>query len=697
MRLKYFFTLSICLLSALTVAQLLPDIPICLNRTKHAGFDVHNPVRFAYNNWETSKISTAIARILLAEAVGIPNTAVAIDDPDSIWEQVASGDIHASLEYWPVQSQASVEKYINDDRTVLSAGPLGLVGHMGWFIPRYVLADVPEALYGDFSDPTIASYFNNTLIMGDKDWITVEQEIIEEHNYSLTIQTLSGIDELISVVMDKYSRKEPILFFMWQPHVLTSVLDVMRVHYLDEGNHYPPEILGKMVWPNMGDYSEEAMILIQTLNIGELAMLKMLKQVHENVSINEIACNWVLENEVIWTDWIRTAKFEETSSELTIAIQVVTAICLACTLFYLIAVIKFRKSKVIIASSGVFLVSMCIGGMLMFGSVFAFVSNTMLGCNLFIWMLPVGFALLFGSLFAKTGRIYLLFSNKSLQLVKYTDRDVGFGVGVILLGECVILSVMMGLQPADYIFQSLGDTDFVACVFHFPTGITLLVYNGIVMIFGVVISILISRLRLTLYNEAKYIGWAMYNFCFVVIFIVVIFLVADSAVRFALVCACVLFLTIISLSVLFIPKLRLLFTYSEEQLLQMNEQQLQAVIRSYTKKFASSSERKSDKKTSKHSTKNDTNKTSTAPGSFEDEIANLANSMRSLQSQNDELKKEVKKLRETTPEEYRKLYEKYYHESMVLKNQVFDLQGRLRMSNSQVYKKEEATSDSESS
>lgn len=90
----------------------------------------------------------------------------------------------------------------------------------------------------------------------------------------------------------------------------------------------------------MGDYSEEAMILIQTLNIGELAMLKMLKQVHENVSINEIACNWVLENEVIWTDWIRTAKFEETSSELTIAIQVVTAICLACTLFYLIAVIK---------------------------------------------------------------------------------------------------------------------------------------------------------------------------------------------------------------------------------------------------------------------------------------------------------------------------------------------------------------------
>ncbi len=58
-----------------------------------------------------------------------------------------------------------------------------------------------------------------------------------------------------------------------------------------------------------------------------------------------------------------------------------------------------RKSKVIIASSGVFLISMCIGGMLMFGSVAAFVSNTNIGCNLFIWMLPVGFALLFGWVF----------------------------------------------------------------------------------------------------------------------------------------------------------------------------------------------------------------------------------------------------------------------------------------------------------
>jgi len=83
----------------------------------------------------------------------------------------------------------------------------------------------------------------------------------------------------------------------------------------------------------------------------------------------------------------------------------------------------------------------------------------------------------FSSLFAKTGRIYLLFSNKSLQLVKYTDRDVGLCIAIVLLGEIVILSVMTGLQPAEFIFQHGTELEYLSCSFHEPTGITLLAYN----------------------------------------------------------------------------------------------------------------------------------------------------------------------------------------------------------------------------
>ncbi len=180
----------------------------------------------------------------------------------------------------------------------------------------------------------------------------------------------------------------------------------------------------------------------------------------------------------------------------------------------------------------------------------------------------------------------------------------------------------------------------------------------------------------------------MYNFGFIVIFVAVIFLVTDVIVRFALLCCCILFLTMTSLSVLFIPKIKLLFSYSEEELRQMNEAQLQAVIRSYTKKFASSSDRK--KSTNKGTTTGtgsynggSTGKSgvpmSTGGSSFEDEMANLASSVKAMSDQIKELKSENKKLRETTSDDYRSLYEKFYHENMILKNEVFELRGRLKL------------------
>jgi hypothetical protein len=204
-------------------------------------------------------------------------------------------------------------------------------------------------------------------------------------------------------------------------------------------------------------------------------------------------------------------------------------------------------------------------------------------------------------------------------------------------------------------------------------------------VFGIIIAALVSKLRLTLYNEAKYIGLAMYNFALIAIFVAVIFLVTDVIVRFALLCCCILFLTMASLSVLFIPKIRLLFNHSEEELRQMNEAQLQAVIRSYTKKFASSSDQKTstNKGTTASSGGTSWKVTSGVPAvgsefDTEDEMANLASSVKSLHKQVDDLKKENKKLRETTKEDYRDMYEKIYHENMLMKNKIFELEGKLQ-------------------
>lgn len=124
-----------------------------------------------------------------------------------------------------------------------------------------------------------------------------------------------------------------------------------------------------------------------------------------------------------------------------------------------------------------FLIIMCVGGLMIFGSVIAWTSNTSEGCSVFIWLLSTGFALLFGSLFAKNARIYMLFSNRSLQVVKYSDRDIAVGVVCLVAGEWALVIAGQIVQPPNYEFVNYGNVQYSFCIFHVPTGITLLVYN----------------------------------------------------------------------------------------------------------------------------------------------------------------------------------------------------------------------------
>ena len=96
-------------------------------------------------------------------------------------------------------------------------------------MPRYVLKDVPTALSGDFTNPNVSAYFNNTFILGDKYWSGPEQTIIDSNGYNLTVKVLSGINEFNAMLASKYAKQESILFFAWRPNVIFSNYDLVRV------------------------------------------------------------------------------------------------------------------------------------------------------------------------------------------------------------------------------------------------------------------------------------------------------------------------------------------------------------------------------------------------------------------------------------------------------------------------------------
>lgn len=162
-----------------------------------------------------------------------------------------------------------------------------------------------------------------------------------------------------------------------------------------------------------------------------------------------------------------------------------------------------------------------------------------------------------------------------------------------------------------------------------------------------------SEISLTIYLQ-------VYNFALVAIFFIVVFFVEDVVARFAVTCSATIVVANVSLGVIFVPKLKLLFKYTAEELQKMNDQQLNALIMGYTKKFKASSPTSSDEPRpavnpalnnqpnipieSSYFNAKDSVKMSTI-SSFEDEISKLLGNVRSVAAENQELKKENKELK----------------------------------------------------
>jgi len=168
-------------------------------------------------------------------------------------------------------------------------------------------------------------------------------ELLEQiRNLGLQMQVAWIGDHLNAVVRDSILHNLPVLFFSWVPNVLTSKYRISRVHFpscdgglsYDAGSGCDFEIhqLTKIIWSRLRTHTPEAHCLISRLHFSSSDLESLLLNYNSLVNDNdnsdvtgtsvtdddsyleEAACNWVRENEDVWSEWLP----EELSSKQTI-------------------------------------------------------------------------------------------------------------------------------------------------------------------------------------------------------------------------------------------------------------------------------------------------------------------------------------------------------------------------------------------
>lgn len=261
----------------------------------------------------------------------------------------------------------------------------------------------------------------------------------------------------------------------------------------------------------------------------------------------------------------RTFTYNYMGTPVEIAFAVITSILIAFSIALLIVIFVYRENKVIFASAPVFLMLILAGSIIIYCTVYAWqIHTSKAACILRFWFLGLGFVLMFGALFSKTYRVARIFRQSKLVVLKITNKDVGILLAILVVIELAILIVWTAVANPDATTIVL-DADRpalnqMACTWTTGDMALLIVgciYKGAMIIAGITMSVMIWKIPLKTFNEAKQIGFSMYNMFF---FLVIAFglqasgIIAQEAM-FVIRSLCILLSTVITVATIFIPKI----------------------------------------------------------------------------------------------------------------------------------------------
>lgn len=282
-------------------------------------------IRIAENPWTGSSINAHVAKIILEEKMGYPVEIVPIDGKAQ-WPALAKGSIHAGLEVWPSSRAEEIKQYIHDRKLVENIGLLGVVGKVNWYVPSYVVDKYPEsATWEGFKDPRLAEIFKTAasggkgrFLAGDPSWGQYDRDIIRNLGLDLRVVQAGSEKAILDALDTAYSRKQPILFYLWTPHAVHAKYRLTAIRlpaYSDacyakaaEGGvacEYPPEILFKVVWPGLKTMAPDVYQLLKNFtypNEDQIAMLAMVEL--EGKTPEAAARAWIEKNPDKWEPWL---------------------------------------------------------------------------------------------------------------------------------------------------------------------------------------------------------------------------------------------------------------------------------------------------------------------------------------------------------------------------------------------------------
>ena len=181
--------------------------------------------------WAGSTANTYVAKAVL-EKMGCKVKITQIAEIP-VYQALADGKTDAVLEDW--QHVDQYKQYIDKQHTVVAGGPNGVIGHIGWYIPTYLMKAHPafktwKGLKGKeslFKSATSGS--QGSFLGGDPSYVQKDVQLIKALGLNFKFESVGAEPAQVARWTQLYKQHKAVIFYWYTPQYLNVQYQLSEV------------------------------------------------------------------------------------------------------------------------------------------------------------------------------------------------------------------------------------------------------------------------------------------------------------------------------------------------------------------------------------------------------------------------------------------------------------------------------------
>ncbi len=275
-------------------------------------------VKLMINQWVGAQANVAVAQCLLQQ-MGYKVTTNTLAEQVA-WQGFDTGDVDVILENW---GHPDLEKtYIADKKVAQDAGPNGVIGIIGWYVPGWMVDKYPDITdwhnlnkYADLFK-TSESGGKGQFLGSDPTFVQYDEALIT--NLKLNFKDVfSGSEAATITAFQKADKdKTPLIGYFYDPQWLQAQIKLVQIKLpafttgcdadlKAVACDYPPYTLNKIVATKFAQTGGAAYTFIKNFSWTNADQNKVADDItNQNMTPEAAAKAWVDANQATWKAWI---------------------------------------------------------------------------------------------------------------------------------------------------------------------------------------------------------------------------------------------------------------------------------------------------------------------------------------------------------------------------------------------------------